>query len=192
MSVDRAASAWHVHSGHIALFAAWFVIFAVVFVVDRIRSGERAGDATRSPQFARTSPACLLAAAGSLVAALIHLTVIREHFKEAALYGSFFLVLTIAQVAFSVVLVIRPTRRLLLAGAAASSLVVVLWAVTRTVGIPLGPAAGDTEPVGLADTVASAAELVVAISAVVALRGASVLAQLTPVTTESGDARRAA
>jgi hypothetical protein len=192
VSAHRAASAWHVHSGHIALFAAWLVIFAVVFVVDRVRSGKGADRPSRSSRIGRTNPGSLLAAAGSLVAALVHLTVIREHFTESALYGSFFLVLTIAQVAFSLALVVRPTRRLLLAGAAASGLVVVLWAVTRTIGIPLGPAAGETEPVGLADTVASAAEVLVALSALAALRLAPALARPTRITTESSDVRRAA
>ena len=63
--------------------------------------------------------------------------------------------------AWAVLAVRRPTPRLLLAGAAASGLVALLWVATRTVGIPLGPAAGEVEAVGVPDVVATLTEVLV-------------------------------
>ncbi len=47
---------------------------------------------------------------------------------------------------------VRPRRRVLLAGAAGSAALVLLWLVSRTSGLPFGPEAGVAEPIGAADT----------------------------------------
>jgi hypothetical protein len=58
----------------------------------------------------------------------------------------------------------------LFAGAAASVLVALLWLATRTIGIPIGPEAGEKETFGFRDVACSTAEVLVAVFAVLAVR----------------------
>ena len=102
-----------------------------------------------------------LAAALSLLAALIHLWVTPEHMEEWWGYGTFFLIAAIVQGLYGVALLRRPRRPLLLLlGVGGNLSIVVLYLLTRTVGIPFfGPHAGEVEGVGVADLCATAAEL---------------------------------
>jgi hypothetical protein len=81
------------------------------------------------------------AAAGlSLVAVLIHLWVAPEHFEEWWGYGSFFVICAIAQMLFAPLLLRWPAGSLIpLAGIAGNLVVVLLYLVSRTWGMPLGP-----------------------------------------------------
>jgi hypothetical protein len=110
----------------------------------------------------------VLAALGLLVAAGVHVAVMPEHFRESWLYGAFFLGTAGAQVGAAVLVWRYPTRARLLAIALASLAVVLLWAWTRVVGVPLGPGAGEVESIGWLDVVASAAEVVTAIGCLAA------------------------
>ena len=80
------------------------------------------------------------AAVLSLLAALIHLWVTPEHFEEWWGYGAFFLVAALAQALYAPLVVVWPTRIVLLLGIGGNLTIVVLYLLTRTVGIPLfGP-----------------------------------------------------
>ena len=114
-------------------------------------------------------PWLLVLAASSVVAAVVHLWVAPEHFGESALYGAFFLATAVAGFGYAAWILARPTRRLLLAGTAANTAIVGLWLVTRLVAVPLGPGAGETEPFGALDVLASGAELVALVVCLVAL-----------------------
>jgi hypothetical protein len=109
-------------------------------------------------------------AALSLIAGLIHLWVTPEHFEEWWGYGAFFLVAAVAQVLY-VPLVLRwPNRIVLLLGIVGNSAIVLLYLLTRVVGIPLlGPEAGEVEGVGIIDVCATMSEvsIVVALGALV-------------------------
>jgi hypothetical protein len=106
---------------------------------------------------------------------LIHLWVMPEHFEEWWGYGAFFLVATVAQALYAAILVTWPGQKLLIAGIAGDSAIILLYLLTRTVGIPFfGPGAGEIEEVGLLDVGATVAEAVM----VVAL-GALLLRQLS-------------
>jgi hypothetical protein len=105
------------------------------------------------------------AAFASLAAGMSHGLNIQEHLNEWWGYGLFFLFAAAGQVVYALVLIVRPwqydetggrrdgarqARWLYLAGIAANCFFIVLYLVTRTVGIPfLGPAAGQVEPVSL-------------------------------------------
>ena len=103
------------------------------------------------------------AAALSLLAALIHLWVMPEHFEEWWGYGTFFLVIAIAQWFYSVDLLRWPTRLLFYLGIGSNLAIIVLYIVTRTVGIPLfGPHARVVEEVGVVDLCAAISELALA------------------------------
>lgn len=105
------------------------------------------------------------AAAFSLFAALIHLWVIPEHFEEWWGYGAFFLVAALAQGIYGAVLLRWPGQRLLLLGLVGNSLIVVLYLLTRTIGIPFfGPEAGEVEGIGVVDVCATSSEVVLIIA----------------------------
>ena len=97
---------------------------------------------------------CVLSGAS----AAIHFAVIGEHFAEYWAFGTFFLVLAWFQAAWAVLVVTRPSRSLLLIGAIVNAAVVVIWLWSRTLGLPIGPEAGETEPAQLIDVVATVAE----------------------------------
>lgn len=104
-------------------------------------------------------------AALSLIAGLIHLWVTPEHFEEWWGYGAFFLVAAAAQVVYVPLLLWWPTRMVLLLGIVGNSAIVLLYLLTRVVGIPLfGPEAGKVEDVGLVDVCATASEAAILIA----------------------------
>ena len=112
------------------------------------------------PAQGRASTTLRAVAAFSLLAAMIHLWVMPEHFEEWWGYGTFFLVSAIAQGLYAPGLLLWPNRVILLAGVAGNLAIVILWLVTRTSGIPLfGPHAGEIEDVGTLDLVCTLAEV---------------------------------
>jgi hypothetical protein len=112
-------------------------------------------------------PALLVAVVGSLIAAGVHVAVCPEHFREALRFGIFFVLISLFQTAWSVAVVRRPTRLLFLVGAVVNAGVVVLWAITRTVGLPFG--LSEVESVGVVDLVATLAEVATVIGCVACL-----------------------
>jgi hypothetical protein len=87
----------------------------------------------------------------SLGAALIHFAVVQEHLEEWWLYGVFFAVLGTVQLLWGGLALADEellAPRLFAAGNVA---VLVLWLVSRTTGLPVGPEPREAEPVGTAD-----------------------------------------
>ena len=117
-------------------------------------------------QSGRSKVVLYAAAVFSLLAALIHLWVVPEHFEEWWGYGAFFLVSAVAQGLYGAALLRRPRRPLLLLlGVGGNLSIVVLYLLTRTVGVPFfGPHAGEVEGVGVADLGATAAELALVVA----------------------------
>ena len=123
----------------------------------------------------RPSLLVYMAAGLSLVAALIHLWVTPAHFEEWRGYGLFFLLTAISQGTYCAALLCWPRRGLLLLGAVGNLLVMGLYLLSWTVGIPLfGPHAGEVEAVGVAGLCATASELaLLTVLGVSLLRGLS-------------------
>jgi hypothetical protein len=116
------------------------------------------------------------AATLSLLAALVHLGVTPEHFEEWWGYGAFFVVASAAQIFYVPIVVLLPTRIILLGGIAGNLAIVVLYLLTRTVGIPLfGPEAREVEGFGFVDVCATVSELGIALAL-----GAALLRNATP------------
>jgi hypothetical protein len=110
-------------------------------------------------------PTLYAAAALSLLAGLIHLWVTPEHFEEWWGYGAFFVVAGAAQILYVPIVLLLPTRIVLLLGIAGNLAIVVLYLLTRTVGIPFfGPEAGEVEGFGFVDVCATASELGIAVA----------------------------
>lgn len=111
------------------------------------------------------------ASALSLVAALIHLWVMPEHFGEWWGYGLFFLIAAVAQALFAAILVKAPTETVFRIGIVGNLAIIVLWIVTRTVGVPVfGPDAGQVEEIGQLDLISKLAEVFLVVLLGVLLR----------------------
>jgi hypothetical protein len=121
--------------------------------------GAQAGGWLQRRGYRRPTVPVLVTALLSLVAASLHMLVCPEHFREALLYGGFFAVAAAAQLVWVGLALWRPSRWLLAAGLVGNLAVVLLWAVTRTVGIPLGPEAGAVEAIGALDVIATVGEV---------------------------------
>ncbi len=109
----------------------------------------------------------------SLAASALHAGLIEEHLGEWWGYGLFFILASVAQGLYGLILLAMPSRpswdpaewrhwrtRMYAAGIVGNGAVLVLYTVTRTVGIPLfGPAAGEVEPVDALGLATKAIEL---------------------------------
>ena len=102
----------------------------------------------------------LLLAAGLVGSAAIHVAVVPEHLREWSAAGFFFVVLAIAQLALGLLVIVRLDRLVLGAVVAVSVVPLVLWLVSRTVGMPIGPETWTPEAVGLADVASCLLEVV--------------------------------
>ncbi len=118
------------------------------------------------PKYSDWSKMILYAAAAfSLLAALIHLWVMPEHFEEWWGYGAFFLISAVAQGAYGAAQLRWPRRPLLLLGIGGNASLIVLYLLTRTLGIPfVGPHAGVVVGVGAADLFATTSELALVVA----------------------------
>jgi len=114
----------------------------------------------------------VLCAGLSTAAGIIHLIVTPSHFEEWLGYGVFFLLAAIAQIGYAVVLMTNSSNPTLLwAGICGNGAIILLWLITRTVGIPfLGPDAWEIEPVGLLDSISKIIEIFLIIGLVALLR----------------------
>jgi hypothetical protein len=109
----------------------------------------------------------------SLATAGIHFAVMGDHFQEYLVFGIFFAVVAWFQSLWALGVVVSPTRSLLLTGALVNALVVVVWLVSRTIGLPIGPDPGIAEPAAFLDVLSTVLEVVIVASiATLLVRGA--------------------
>lgn len=111
----------------------------------------------------------------TLGAAAIHAAVIGEHFRQYTLFGVFFVMVAALQVAWGALVVGRPSATVYVAGALGNALVVALWVIARSTGLPLGPELWSAEEITVIDAVATMYEVVAVVGALVLLRRARVL-----------------
>lgn len=111
------------------------------------------------------------AAAISVVAATIHLWATPEHFYEWWGYGLFFLAVALAQGLFGVMILRWPGQRFALAGILGNLSIILVYLLSRTTGIPVGPHTG-AEEAGALDMAATAAEIALVVLLVSLLNGA--------------------
>ena len=101
-----------------------------------------------------------IAGGASVVAGLVHYAAVPEHRAEWLLAALFFTIIGAFQVLWPVLVHVCRRRALWWAALAVNLGLLALWLISRTAGLPFGPEAGDPEPVGVLDTIASAAELI--------------------------------
>jgi hypothetical protein len=97
--------------------------------------------------------------AGSL--GLIHILASPLYLDQWLGSGMAFIGVAVLQVFYSMVLAVnRPNRTFLWLGIIGNALIIAAWAFTRTVGIPIGPMAGEVLPIGFLDGFAQVLEVV--------------------------------
>ena len=69
------------------------------------------------------------------------------------------------QLGWAGLLIARPSRGALLCGALVNAALIVLWIVSRSAGLPIGPQPWVAEPLGTVDAIAAAAEAVIVLAA---------------------------
>ena len=99
----------------------------------------------------------------------MHFAVAPEHFGEWWGFGLFFVLCAEVQLGWALLLGRNRSRRMLAVGIVGSLLLVALWAVSRTTGLPFGPEPGVPEAVGSPDLVSVVLELLTAGACAVAL-----------------------
>jgi hypothetical protein len=112
-----------------------------------------------------------LAGALSLLAAAIHVRVAPEHFAEWQGYGAFFVACALAEAGYLWLLVRYPRGWVLQVGIWGSVATMLMYLVSRTAGIPLGPGAGTVEAVDGLGVTATAAEAALTLLVCSLLRG---------------------
>jgi hypothetical protein len=98
----------------------------------------------------------------SAAAATIHFAVVWPHWEEYAPFAVAFALTGAFQLAWAAVVLVRPARGVLLAGALVNLGVAAAWVLSRTVGMSVGPEPWTPEAVGLADVAATVFELAIA------------------------------
>ncbi len=141
------------HLQHSLMLVAPILLFGLLFAAEWRRTA-----GLRLPVTLR------IAALGSTGAGLVHGFAVPAHVAHSALLGWFFTLLCLVQLTWVVALLIHPSRRIVLAGVLGNLSVALLWAWTRTAGIPFGVAGGDRELVSASDLAATALELAVVVS----------------------------
>ncbi|WP_327091412.1 hypothetical protein OIE66_12425 [Nonomuraea sp. NBC_01738] len=79
-------------------------------------------------------------------AGAVHFAVMGEHFALDWTHGVFFAAVGWAQLVWAAGMLVAPGKRLALAGVAGNALVVVVWGVSRTVGVPPGTVEAAAAP----------------------------------------------
>jgi hypothetical protein len=166
---------WHLIAGVVFLFAA-LLTSALTEAVSKRRAlpTTRTSEPRMPKRFldagGRRRVPLVVAAVSAAGAGAVHVTVIPEHFHETAVYGVFFIITAAVQFLLAAALYLRPSYRLLAAGAAGNACLIALWLTSRLVGIPLGPEAGSVEAFGPLDILASSFELAFVLSSVLLAR----------------------
>lgn len=128
------------------------------------------------------------AGVSSAAAAGIHAALGPAHFRDTAAFGLFFAGAALAQIGWSVAMAMKPSRRLLVAAVLGNSAVLLLWLVTRAIGLP--GLMSEPEAVGVWDMTCGAWELAVVVSSACALRARSDIELRLPAWTEWQPAAR--
>ena len=136
------------HLSHALMLVVPLLLFGLLFAAEWRRTAERPLPATLR-----------LAALASVGAGLVHGAVVPHHQHEAAVLGWFFAVLCLAQLGWVVALLVHPVRAVVTAGVLGNLAVVLLWAWTRAVGVPLGVEGGAREGITPWDLTATALEV---------------------------------
>jgi hypothetical protein len=153
-----AVSVFRAHAAHFVVFGLPVLALVIAIGWQEVRARAPQRRAPSAPPPEPGSVGLRTAGWALFFAAFIHAFVMPAHFRASILYGVFFTVLALVQFACAWWIARRPSRNFVRAVAISSACVVVLWVVTRTIGIPLGPTPWQAERYGAADEISSALE----------------------------------
>ena len=100
-----------------------------------------------------------IAAALSLAAGAIHFAVVQSHLEQDVLEGMFFIGIAWFQLIWPQVYLVTRRPWIAALGALVSAATIVLWVVSRTIGLPLGPTPWQPESIGTMDLFATGFEV---------------------------------
>ncbi len=112
-------------------------------------------------------------AAASSAAGAIHLAMTAGHFEEAVVFGVFFAAAAALQLVTGAFVAMRPSSGVLGVMAIGNVVVIVVWLLSRTIGLPVGPELWVAESPWAADISAVVLQVVVVGLCVMALVAAS-------------------
>jgi len=110
-----------------------------------------------------------LLSAMALGVGVIHFAAAGDHFDVGWAHGAFFAVVAWCQLSWATAVLLRPARRLLVAGVLLNAGVAGVWVMSRVWGVPVGPNAWTPEPVSLADALSSVFEVGIVLLALAVL-----------------------
>lgn len=141
--------------------AVVLVAGGAAFVLASIRRRSRADPSVAtSPTTARVGRSLAVMCAGlSAGAAIIHLVAAPHHYEELGDLGAGFLAAAVFQGVWAMACLSGPSTRTRRLGIVVNAAIILVWAYTRTVGLPIGEFAGAPEPVGFPDAAAVVFEL---------------------------------
>jgi hypothetical protein len=128
-------------------------------VLNGTARSSKSGGATTAAPYAETQTVLVLVAALAFIGALIHIGAAVDHWEEYHLYTLVFSCLAALQTCWALLTLRGPSRRVLVLGCVMQLGIVGLWAISRTVGVPLAPTAWTPEEIGIADLTETISEL---------------------------------
>jgi hypothetical protein len=148
----------YVFSAGLVLTAAWLAVTVDPQAGDA-RSGQQVGARSLllgiGSRLAEGDAVLAACAVLTLGAAAIHAAVIGDHFEESGLFGTFFVLATLLQLGWAAVVFIAPSRALVVLGVAGNAALILVWILSRTRGLPVGPEPWTREAVGGLDVFSS-------------------------------------
>jgi hypothetical protein len=145
------------HETLMLLMPALPVVFIAVVVI--AKAFDRRSLLGRSESVAVLSAMDVIAVGLSLGAAAIHFAVLPEHMALDMGEGFAFLGLAWFQVLWPPVYLLARTRLIAGLGVVVNLGVIAVWAVSRTVGLPIGPTPWEAEAIGSLDLFATAFQI---------------------------------
>ena len=118
----------------------------------------------------RPGPLPSLVAISSVAAGVVHAGVVPEHLEEAWVFGLFFILAAVFQLAWAIPAMTSRTTGVYLIGAAANGAMIGTWLLSRTLGVPIGPEPWVAEPAGVLDILATGLEVLIVAGSLAILR----------------------
>ncbi len=109
--------------------------------------------------------ATLLIGALSILTGLVHIGIAAGDVSQSSAYTPLVAMIAAFQLGWAALVIARPSRGALLCGALVNAALILLWIVSRSAGLPIGPQPWVAEPLGSADAIAAAAEAVIMLAA---------------------------
>ena len=103
-------------------------------------------------------PLAVVAALLTAGAGAIHAGTIGTESEASTLFGTVFVAMAVAQIGWAFAFALWPMRAFALLGIAVNGGILIMWLVSRTAGVPVGPLSGERLPVAFPDAMATTLE----------------------------------